>query len=381
MAGKIRRRASRGSKVAAEDRDSSSLPLLEAACLAASLPRAFGLEQELESASYFDLGVVAQWKLTQDRLAERVGESDDPLSQLRELAASAEPRLRFHVPGVVARWLADRPEQALQELRVLASDEDQLVAEAVQAFGVRPQAEQLGPEVMEFLLDWAHDPSEFVRRAAIEAVRPRGVWVKHLSWSVEAPGYLMPLLEQLRGDRSQYVANAVGNALNDIAKKKPQLVLEVCARWQSEGEAGPWQDHIVRKALRGMARQGDARALQLLGFGRLDVAAKASLRSEHPARPNTALIFELEIENRDAATKADLVYEIQTPGKSANKPRKQRFRAGALEIPGFCTSEFHIRERIFDRKAARLIDGRGCALFFLNGEEFARVDFELERKD
>jgi hypothetical protein len=168
--------------------------------------------------------------------------------------------------------------------------------------------------------------------------------------------------------------------LNDIAKKKPQLVLELCARWLSEGEAGPWQDHIVRKALRGMARQGDARALQLLGFGRLDVRVQAFLQSENPARPNSALVFLLEIENLDAATKADLVYEIQTPGKAAGKPRKQRFRAGAVEIPGFCVSEFHIRERVFDRKAARLIDGTCATLFFLNGEEVARVEFPLERE-
>jgi 3-methyladenine DNA glycosylase AlkC len=379
MPGKLRRRASRGSGLAAEARETSSLPLLEAACSAAALPRAFGLAQELESASYFALGVVAQWKLTQDRIAERVGEAEDPLLQLRSLAASSEPRLRFHVPGVIARWLAHRPEQALLELRALAGDEDLLVAEAVQAFGVRPQAESLGPEVLEFLIDWARDPSEYVRRAAIEAVRPRGVWVKHLSWSVEAPSYLVPLFEQLRGDRSQYVANAVGNALNDIAKKKPQLVYELCARWLEEGEAGPWQEHIVRKALRGMARLGDARALQLLGFGRLDIHAQASLRSENPARPNSALVFELEIENRDRATKADLVYEIQTPGKATGKPRKQRFRAGAVEVPGFCVSEFHIRERIFDRKAARLIDGDCAALFFLNGEEVARVEFPLQR--
>ena len=379
MPGKLRRRTTRGAGLAAEARDTTSLPLLEAACLAAGLPRAFGLEQELEVAGYYEEGVVAQWRLTQDRIAERVAEAEDPLVTLRALAASSEPRLRFHVPGVIARWLADRPEAALAELRPLASDDDPLVAEAVQAFGVRPQAESLGPEVLEFLLDWARDPSEFVRRAAVEAVRPRGVWVKHLAWSVDAPAYLTPLFEELRGDHSRFVANAVGNALNDIAKKKPELVLEICARWKEEGEAGPWQEHIVRKALRGMAKVGDPRALQLLGFGQLDIVARATLRSEQPAKPNTALVFELEIENRDAATKADLVYEIQTPGKVAGRPRKQRYRAGALEIPGFCTASFHIRERVFDRKAAQLIDGECAALFLLNGEQVAEVRFPLER--
>jgi 3-methyladenine DNA glycosylase AlkC len=345
MPGKLRRRAQGGAGLAAEARESSSLPLLEAAALAAGLPRALGLEQELIAAGYFELGVVAQWRLTQDRLAERVAEADEPRELLHRLAASEEARLRFHVPGVLARHYAEQPDAALQELRSLAEDEDLLVAEAVQAFGVRP----------------------------------RGVWVKHLSWSVDAPAYLGPLLEQLRGDSSRFVANAVGNALNDIAKKKPELVLEIVSRWQEEGDAGPWQEHIVRKALRGLAKQGDPRALQALGFQALDLTARVEVRSPLPAKPNTALIFELEIENHDAAGKADLVYEIRTPGKNPQRPRKQRYRAGAMEIPGFCTSQFHIRERIFDRKAAKLLAGECAALFFLNGDQVAEVRFPLER--
>lgn len=381
MPGKLRRRTTRGSGLAAESPERSSLPLLEAACLEAGLPRALGLEQELVAAGYFELGIVAQWRLVQERLTERLLAADDPRAALRALAATGEPRLRFHVPGVIARWLADRPEEALDELRPLASEADSMVGEAVQAFGVRPQAEALGPAVLEHLKSWARDPSASVRRAAVEAVRPRGVWVKHLDWSVEAPALLLPLLEELRGDPSRYVANAVGNALNDVSKKKPELVVEVCARWQEEGEAGPFQEHIVRKALRTLAKQGDPRALRLLGFGELDVRVTARLVSEEPARPNSALVFELEIDNRDRAARADLVYEIRTPGKHADRPRRQRYRAGAVELPGFCVSGLQVRERIFDRKAARLIDGPCSARFLLNGEPVAEVAFELRRDD
>jgi len=380
MPGKLRKRTTRGSGLAAEAREESSLPLLEAACLGAGLPRALGLAQELEAADYFCLSVVGQWRLTQERIAERALAASDARLQLRELAATPEARLRFHVPGVIARCLAQWPELALQELRPLASDEHQMVAEAVQAFGVRPQAEQLGPAIVETLLEWARDPSEWVRRAAMESVRPRGVWVKHLQWTVEAPALLLPLVEELRGDRSQLVANAVGNALNDVSKKSPELVLEIVARWQEEGEAGPYQEHIARKALRSLAKAGDARALALLGFERLEVQLSARLTSAQPARPNSALMFELEIQNDEKAARADLVYEICTPGKHAQRPRKQRFRAGAIEIPGYCVSQFAIRERIFDRKAAKLIDGECSASFFLNGEEYARLQFELQRK-
>jgi 3-methyladenine DNA glycosylase AlkC len=379
MPGKLRRRGAAGSGLSAEQFEQSSLPLIEAACAAAGVPRAFGLKQELIRAGYFNLGIVGQWSLAQERLAERVAESSDPLALLRRLAASAEPRMRFHVPGMMARFLANHPERVIEELRPLAADENKYVAEAVQAFGVRPQAAALGPEVLQLLHSWVTDPSPYVRRAAIEAVRPRGVWVKHLAWSVDAPALLLPLFEALRGDPEIYVANAVGNALNDISKKKPELVLEIASRWTTEGEAGPLQAHMVRKALRTMVKVGDPRALSLLGYGQLDVRLQAKLRNPQPVGPNSALVMEIEVQNDGPSGKANLVYEIETPGKHPQRPRRKRYQAGTVEIPGYCTSELRIRERIFDRKAAKLIDGACAVKLFLNGKQYAVLNFELKR--
>lgn len=379
MPGKLRRRSNTGAGLAAENEQNSSLPLLEAACVACGVPRAFGLSEELIAADYYQLGIVAQWKLVQDRLAERIAEDFDPLALMQELSLYPEPRIRFHMPGVCARLLADHPERVLEELRPMAADASGIVGEAVQAFGIRPQAEAVGPEIVKQLIDWARDPSATVRRAAVESVRPRGVWVKHLSWSVSAPALMLPIIEELRGDTSRYVANAVGNALNDISKKKPELVLEVAARWQEEGEVGPFQDHIIRKALRTMVKDGDERALSLLGFGELDLKLSAELVNEQPVPPNTALVFELEIQNEGPTCSAQLVYEIQTPGKNPNRPRRKKYRAGEIEIPGHCYSSYKIRERIFDRKSALLIDGDCLAKFYLNGREYAEVRFELRR--
>ncbi len=379
MPGKLRRRAKTGAGLAAENAQTSSLPLLEAAGVAVGVPRAFGLAEELHAAGYFELGIVAQWKLVQDRLAERLAEDFDPLALMRELADYPEPRVRFHMPGVCARLLADHPQRVLEELRPMAADASGIVGEAVQAFGIRPQAEALGPDVVQDLMDWAHDPSPTVRRASVEALRPRGVWVKHLSWSVAAPALMLPIIESLRGDHSRYVANAVGNALNDISKKKPELVLEVAARWQEEGDVGPLQDHIIRKALRTMVKDGDERALALLGFGELDLQVQVNMVNELPVPPNTALVFELEIQNEGQTCAAQLVYEIETPGKNPARPRRKKYRAGEIEIPGACCSQFKIRERIFDRRAAPLIDGTCRARFFLNGKEYQTVEFELKR--
>jgi 3-methyladenine DNA glycosylase AlkC len=379
MPGKLRRRSNSGAGLAAEKLQTSSLPLLEAACLSCGVPRAFGLAEELTAADYFELGIVAQWKLVQDRMAERVAEDFDPLALIHHLADYPEVRVRFHLPGICARLLADHPERVIDELRPLAADPNGMVGEAVQAFGLRPQAEALGPEIVKILMDWTKDSSPTVRRAAVEALRPRGVWVKHLTWSVAAPALMLPIIEELRGDTSRYVANAVGNALNDISKKKPELVLEVAARWQEEGEVGPFQEHMIRKALRTMVKDGDERALSLLGFGALDLKVDACLVNSSPVAPNTALVFELEIQNEGPTCSAQLVYEIETPGKNPARPRRKKYRAGEVEIPGSCWSQFKVRERIFDRKTAPLLDGPCKARFFFNGKIYQSVDFEISR--
>ncbi|NQU47649.1 MAG: DNA alkylation repair protein [Planctomycetes bacterium] len=379
MPGKLRRRSQSGSGLAAETPQTSSLPLIEATCATLGVARSFGLAEELAAAGYFELGIVAQWKLVQDRLAERFAEDFDPIGLIHELTGNPESRVRFHGPGICARLLAEHPQRVLEELRLIARDENHMVAEAVQAFGVRPQAELMGPEVVQELLPWTMDRSETVRRTAVEALRPRGVWVKHLTWSVQSPALMLPIIEALRGDHSRYVANAVGNALNDISKKKPELVLEIATRWHEEGDVGPHQTHMIKKALRTMVKDGDERALAFLGFGKLALSVQVSLATPQPVQPNTALVFELEIHNEGGTCAAQLVYEIETPGKNPKRPRQKKYRAGEIEIPGSCYSEFKIRERIFDRKTALLIDGACRARFYLNGREYQQVDFELRR--
>jgi hypothetical protein len=95
--------------------------------------------------------------------------------------------------------------------------------------------------------------------------------------------------------------------------------------------------------------------------------------------PNTALVFELEIQNEGPTCSAQLVYEIETPGKNPARPRRKKYRAGEVEIPGSCWSQFKVRERIFDRKTAPLLDGPCKARFFFNGKIYQSVDFEISR--
>jgi len=352
---------------------------MEAAFQEAGLPRPFSLSRDLELQDYFGSSLKEQWELLHQAFLQRIREMADPLATLAQLGDHPEPMVRFFLPGVAFRLLEDRSREALRAVRSLAGDPEYRVAEAVQAFGVRPCAHALGPAVVADLAGWVRDASPFRRRAAVEGCRPRGVWVRHLEWACKSPALLLPLLEPLREERERYVANAVGNALNDVSKDHPRLVLDVAGRWLSSAPRGPQTERMVRKALRTLVKRGDPFALRLFGLGDLEVSVHAELLGDSRVAPNSTLVFQLEIRNEGDAGPANLVYEISTTGKHPARPRRKRYQGGTIQLPAGATLVVTRRERIFDRKAARLLDGPGEAVFFLNGAEVARIPFEVVR--
>ncbi len=364
-----------------ETPDTSSLPLIEARAHALGLPGAFSLHRELAAAGYYRVGLLEQWKTCAAMLLAHLRETPDPLTRAQALAADPEPRLRFHAPALYSELLAEDPRAVLRLLVPLAADPDDRVREAVQAFGVRPQAESLGPDVVPELLPWVRDPRPAVRRAALEGVRPRGIWVRRLAWTEGSPGSLLPLLEEVRHEDQLYPAHALANALNDLSKSHPRLVVDLLRRWGSESEVGPLFPRICRKALRTLIKEGDPFALALLGLGPLDVDVRVRLRNGPRVGPNQGLVFELVVRNRGAAADAQLVYEIRTPGRHPDRPRRRRYRGRRLRLPARGELQVLVRERIFDTRAAPLLPGACEARFFLNGRECARCPFRLERKD
>ena len=111
---------------------------------------------------------------------------------------------------------------------------------------------------LDLLRTWLVDGNENVRRCAIEATRPRGVWTAHIDALKREPERGLPLLEPVRSDSSRYVQRAVGNWLNDASKSRPDWTRSLCERWLRESPTSEttW---IVNHALRTL-RKAAARA-------------------------------------------------------------------------------------------------------------------------
>ena len=131
-------------------------------------------------------------------------------------------------------------------------------------FAIRPFIKQDSIRAMAFLLDLASDEHENVRRFASEGCRPRLPWAMALPEFKEDPNPILPILEKLKDDSSEFVKKSVANNLNDISKDHPDLVLDICERWQGKSKNTDW---IIKRACRTMLKAGNKRAMLLFGFG------------------------------------------------------------------------------------------------------------------
>lgn len=189
-------------------------------------------------------------------ITRRMAAAADAL--LAHVGDDGAERLAAHTSDTVCGWAAfmvgrepdlTLPER-LERARVFADDPH---------FGVREWAwmairSHIAADLeraINLLTPWTAEASANLRRFAVEATRPRGVWAAHVPALKQNPGLALPLLEPLKADPAPYVQDSVANWINDAAKDRPDWARNLCARWRAES-LSPATARICRRASRSL---------------------------------------------------------------------------------------------------------------------------------
>lgn len=224
---------------------------------------------------------------------------------------------------------------------------------------------------------WSRVENEHVRRLASEGCRPRLPWSFRLEKLIADPSPVLPILENLKADPSLYVRKSVANHLNDISKDHPDWMMSQLEGWPLADPHTAW---IAKRALRTLIKQGNARALTLIGAGGEAHVAVDSLTLQ----PQTVALgerIELVCQLRSTAAQPQrlvvdyMVHYVKKSGGNSGKVFKwKELTLGAGEVITLTRSQ-----QIRDFSTRLHYPGRHRVAVVVNGTTVAESFFELRR--
>lgn len=272
------------------------------------------------------------------------------------------------VTEYVARYGLDDFERSLKALTALTRF-------GTAEFAIRPFLARDAARTLTRMLQWTGSDDAHVRRLASEGCRPRLPWAARIPALKTDPTLGAPIIEALKADPSIYVRKSVANHLNDIAKERPDWVLTLLEGWAADDPGTVW---IVRHALRTLIKQGDPRALALIGAGhgadvdllRFSIAPE-TLRLGEPITVSAGL--------RSTAAKAQRLvvdYRIHY-AREGRRTAAKVFKLKTFSLGAGETVDLNIRQTIRDFSTRRHHPGEHGVELIVNGQTVARAAFTL----
>lgn len=225
---------------------------------------------------------------------------------------------------------------------------------------------------------WVKDPDEHVRRLVSEGSRPRLPWAMHLTEFIADPSPMLPLLQSLRDDESEYVRRSVANHLNDISKDHPGLVASMAVDWLA-GNVSNDRQRLVRHACRTLIKQGHVPTLKAFGYKAPKVKV-LHLSIQNPVvNFGDSLEFVLAIESltqRDQALIIDYAVHHQ---KANGQLTPKVFKWKTVELKNNDTLKASRRHPMKQISTRKYYPGLHRLEILVNGKSLAISNFELKK--
>jgi len=325
-------------------------------------------------------------KLANEGLAElsvmqrmaRVGECLHavlPLSyeQTLEILRPLAPRLNsgfvsMFLPQYVATYGAHAFELSMDALKYLTTF-------GSSEFAIRHFLRSDFERSLALMHDWSLDDNEHVRRLASEGSRPRLPWSFRLEPVQADPTLAAAILDNLKADSSLYVRKSVANHLNDITKDHPEWVLSLIEGWSLEDPRTAW---IAKHALRSLIKQGNQRALAIIGAGGKPEVQIHNLKVE-PAVIRLGETIKLSFDlHSTASDNQQLVVDYAIDYvKASGATSAKVFKLKGLTLPAHARQTLSRTQKIRELTTRKHYAGTHAVHIMVNGERLGSTAFEI----
>lgn len=242
-------------------------------------------------------------------------------------------------------------------------------------FAVRPFIIKYPKQMMKQMLVWSKHKHHGVRRFSSEGCRPRLPWAMALPELKNDPTQILPILENLKNDTSEFVRKSVANNLNDIVKDNPKTVINLVKEWHGKSKNTDW---IIKHGCRTLLKQGNIEIMELFGFGSVKNIRIENFQISTPkVKIGESLEFDFKLlNNNDGNTKIRLEYGLYYQ-KANGSLSKKVYKISEKEYSKNSITQI-IRKQPF-----RIITTRKFHLglhqlsVIINGNECEKLNFEL----
>lgn len=241
-------------------------------------------------------------------------------------------------------------------------------------FTVRPFIDRYQDRMMSQMQRWSHHKNHHLRRLASEGCRPRLPWASVLQMFVEDPSPVLPILETLKADSSEYVRRSVANNLNDISKDHPELMLNLCHKWKGISDV---TDKVIKHACRTLLKNAHPKALSLFDYGDPENVILSDFWADKGVRIGEKFNYGFTV-SHSMKTPFKMRVEVAIDYvKSSGKRNRKIFKVSEIELKPDIQVSYSRTQSFHDLTTRKHYSGTHGLAVIINGVEMNTVDFEV----
>jgi 3-methyladenine DNA glycosylase AlkC len=311
-------------------------------------------------------------------LSDDYAESLEQIIQLIETLKVNKVEERIKYPDLVFMLIPHYIESyGLNDFKRSVDAMEKITSFTTCEFAVRPFIIKYEDKMMAEMLKWARSANHHVRRLASEGCRSRLPWGIARDYKFD-PSPVLPILEVLKNDSSEYVRKSVANNLNDISKDNPQITIDIAKKWRGQTKETDW---IIKHACRTLLKAGNQEMMQLFGFGSIDKIEIRNFSLENDiVRIGEYLEFSFELLNH--SEKSELIrleYAIYFLKKNGTHTKKV-FKISEKNYQPHLTTNITRRQSFKVVSTRKFHLGEHLISLIINGVEVEESSFELRGK-